>query len=269
MRGERMEPKHIVWNEEKSNRLYDYYATQNPAKETEYFGYQVGKAIVNFSKYFVADIKECKCLDYGCGSGHIIGHFLKEKIHICGIDMSERSVDVVEQKYKGNKFFMGARVYDGKRLPFKDDTFDLIICTEVIEHILPKHMDLFLLELKRVLKQETGRLILTTPNDENFKRNEVYCPECNTIFHKHGHCNKFTGETLSKLMETHGFQTIMCQGTDFWQLVDLSLRKAWRILRKKYKQLCNYKKKGTLRDIFFIENMNLKSRPNLFWVGTK
>ena len=26
-------------------------------------------------------------------------------------------------------------------------------------------------------------------HDEDFSKNEVCCPECNTIFHKHGHCN--------------------------------------------------------------------------------
>lgn len=88
-------------------------------------------------------------------------------------------------------------------------------------------------------------MILTTPNDEDFRKNAVYCPECNTIFHKHGHCNKFTVRDISELMKNHGYKTIMCNATDFWKFqnndkinfMDLSLRKIYRILKKGLK-LC-------------------------------
>lgn len=38
----------------------------------------------------------------------------------------------------------------GQELPFKDDTFDLLLCCECIEHLLPEDNDKFMLELKRV-----------------------------------------------------------------------------------------------------------------------
>lgn len=53
-------------------------------------------------------------------------------------------------------------------LPFKDDSFDIILCTQVLEHI---NMPLeFLKELFRVLKPE-GRLHLTAP--QGFKEHQV------------------------------------------------------------------------------------------------
>lgn len=269
-----MEQKYIVWDEEKSNRLYDFVAKSH-VKESMYFGYQVGKGIVNFCKFFVPNIKQCKCLDYGCGLGHIIGYFLEEDINIFGVDMSEESVDAVNKKYFGRRNWGGAKVFDGNRLPYEDNMFDLITCTEVIEHILPKHMELFLSELKRILKPG-GRLLLTTPNNEDFSVNSICCPECNTIFHKHGHCNKFAATDLKELMENHAYRTIMCNATDFWKfqnngkikLIDLSIRKGYRIIIRKAKNFFD-RKRGTVDSIFFRENMRLNNCPNLFWIGTK
>ena len=48
-------------------------------------------------------------------------------------------------------------------LPFKDESFDLICCCDVIEHILPWHVPLLLAEIQRCLKPE-GIFILSTPN---------------------------------------------------------------------------------------------------------
>lgn len=45
--------------------------------------------------------------------------------------------------------------------PFQDGYFDLIIASDVIEHV--KETDLFLSELKRIMKPD-GQLFLTTPN---------------------------------------------------------------------------------------------------------
>ncbi|MBL0340959.1 MAG: class I SAM-dependent methyltransferase [Bacteroidetes bacterium] len=51
-------------------------------------------------------------------------------------------------------------IYDGINIPFPDNEFDIIFCTEVMEHVPnPEH---FLSEINRVL-QSGGVLIMTTP----------------------------------------------------------------------------------------------------------
>lgn len=52
-------------------------------------------------------------------------------------------------------------VADGKRLPFNSRTFDIVICSEVIEHVNAK--ETLVSEISRVLKYK-GWLILSTPN---------------------------------------------------------------------------------------------------------
>lgn len=50
--------------------------------------------------------------------------------------------------------------YDGKRLPFHDNIFDSIICSEVFEHLFK--IEEILLELNRVLKKK-GTFLITCP----------------------------------------------------------------------------------------------------------
>lgn len=50
--------------------------------------------------------------------------------------------------------------YDGEKLPVDDDSFDHVLCTEVLEHVSDPAV--FLTELKRVLRRG-GTLILTVP----------------------------------------------------------------------------------------------------------
>jgi SAM-dependent methyltransferase len=49
-----------------------------------------------------------------------------------------------------------------ERLPFADQSFDLVICAEVLEHLLHAPAQMFY-EINRVLKPQ-GLLVLTTPN---------------------------------------------------------------------------------------------------------
>jgi SAM-dependent methyltransferase len=50
--------------------------------------------------------------------------------------------------------------YDGRILPFSDDTFDFIFSTEVFEHIF--NLDEILKELARILKPD-GKILVTSP----------------------------------------------------------------------------------------------------------
>lgn len=208
-----MKEKRIIWDAEKSNRLYDYKA-RNPGRVEGYFGFQVGEAIVRFCEYFVVDLSSCNVLDYGCGMGHIIGCFLAKGVNVTGVDMSPKEVEYVNKHFGDNENFHGAKKYDGGKLPFGDNSFDLITCTECIEHVLDLHMDNMLFELKRILKPN-GIILLTTPNEERISESEVYCPECNTVFHRHGHVRTFSISSLKAIMEEHGYKTIACDSTDF------------------------------------------------------
>lgn len=105
--------------------------------------------------------KNClKILDAGCGEGHLI-----EKMHsnnntnkYYGIDIT----DIALKKAKERCTFADIRKMDITKIDFEDEFFDVVICTETLEHIF--EFETALKELKLILKKD-GFLILTFPNE--------------------------------------------------------------------------------------------------------
>ena len=272
-----MEQKLIEWDVEKVNRLWDYKGAQS-TEEENYFGYQVGGAVVHFCEYIAPKkLKQCKVLDYGCGKGHLIECFLKEGIQIYGVDMSEEEVRIVNKKNRKNPKFKGVKLFDGKKLPFSDNMFDLITCTECIEHVLDIHMETLLLELYRVLKKG-GVILITTPNEENMEKSQICCPNCNTVYHPQGHVRSFSTSTLKNLMEKYRYKTILCGGTDFShiqrmitkpQLLDMTIRQIIKRAERAIDGFVHVKGRGTMRDVYFQRYMHLNRTPHLVYIGKK
>lgn len=98
----------------------------------------------------VGDGRGRRALDVGCRCG-----YWSEKLKARGYDVV--SIDL-EPHYAG-----ALQVDADKALPFGDEEFDLIWCTEVIEHL--KDPAFTVAECKRVLRPE-GQFVLTTPNND-------------------------------------------------------------------------------------------------------
>ncbi len=99
------------------------------------------------------------CLDLGCGEGYgtkILSLWMKK---IIGVDIGEQVIDKACRKYLSKT--CAFRKYDGKTLPFPDNTFDAVVSFQVIEHV--KDDSNFIAEAHRVLKKG-GLFILATPN---------------------------------------------------------------------------------------------------------
>jgi len=99
-----------------------------------------------------------RVLDAGCGTGrHITEAFRRKGVDVVGIDMKLSDLTkakdtlgamMVAGESGGGEVLMS--VSDITKLPFADDTFDIVICSEVMEHI-PGH-ELAAGELIRILK---------------------------------------------------------------------------------------------------------------------
>jgi ubiquinone/menaquinone biosynthesis C-methylase UbiE len=94
-------------------------------------------------------------LDVGCGSSRIIGSG-----KLVGLDIVLAKLRYA-RRY-GNPLVHGS-IFS---LPFKDEAFDCVICSEVVEHV-PADEQVFS-ELVRVL-QPGGRLILGTPDYDRWR----------------------------------------------------------------------------------------------------
>ena len=126
--------------------------------------------------------KNIKIVDLGCGNGQIIKKL--RKIGFKNIDYYD-----IEDRFDGKVKIMDFN----KKLKFKDNSFNLVISTEVIEHLENKY--LFFREVKRVLKPE-GTFIFSTPNCLNIFNKILYMfrnrfIDFNKKSFKEGHINPF------------------------------------------------------------------------------
>lgn len=138
-----------------------------------YFGNLIAPYIVRrFSQYIATPL-----LDAGAGDGS----FLKELRKSASINIKQlHGIDLVPNDDLG--------IIEGSTasLPYSNEEFKTIICSEVLEHLDTSTLIISLLEFTRVLRAD-GYLICTFPFDENLKKQTYTCPNCETSFHRFGH----------------------------------------------------------------------------------
>ena len=135
-----------------------------------------------------------KTLDVGCGNSPFI-HLLKNGSDYTGLDYENAS------QFNYNR--TDVVYYDGKTFPFTNNSFDNVICTEVIEHIA-EPVD-FIHEIHRVLAPN-GKAIFTVPWSAryHFIPNDYY---------------RFTPVTLEKLFSVFPKVKITSRGTDLTTII--------------------------------------------------
>ncbi|HEX8931614.1 MAG TPA: class I SAM-dependent methyltransferase [Patescibacteria group bacterium] len=105
--------------------------------------------------------KTARVLDFGCGIGFNIPFIANTFPEVVGIDIDKPSVEIALKQLK--KLHCNKQIlhYNGKKLPFKKNDFDIIIANDVWEHTIDPH--LMMKEIYRVLKPD-GILLINTPN---------------------------------------------------------------------------------------------------------
>lgn len=96
----------------------------------------------------VLEDKPAKLLDAGCGSGYLLNYLEKKlpKLELYGIDLSPEGIEIAKKRSKAN-----LTAGDLKSLPYENETFDYLVSTEVLEHIVD--IEKVLAEYARVIKK--------------------------------------------------------------------------------------------------------------------
>ena len=134
-------------------------------------------------------------LDVGCGDGAFVNN-LPEYYRVMAVDRCRTAMQYVAKP----KFYASIEY-----LPFKNNSFDLVVCAEVIEHLPYDVYKKGLTELQRVARKY---IIISVPNSENILAGFVKCPICNCQFNANRHIRSFTKNQLSELFESFKVSTI-------------------------------------------------------------
>jgi len=167
-----------------------------------------------------------KVLDVGCGTGrHSCAVSRFEGVLVVGVDINHDGLMEAHRKLELEKEFntFKARwcefiVSDICSLPFEDMSFDLVICSEVLEHVANASRALG--ELARVLKP-CGDLAISVPR--SFP--ERICWKLSSTYHSEsgGHLRIYTKNDLKAAVEKKGlthWATHFAHGlhTPYWWL---------------------------------------------------
>lgn len=92
-----------------------------------------------------------KILDVGCGTGAaVVYHRVIGEKEAYGIDFAEPAQKVWKQ-CNADKW---CQIADAKNIPYKDNTFDIVTCTDMLEHVPEEDTDRVLSEILRVTKKD-------------------------------------------------------------------------------------------------------------------
>jgi ubiquinone/menaquinone biosynthesis C-methylase UbiE len=138
-------------------------------------------------------------LDAGCGDGRVSAS-LATRYDVVGIDVSSNAIGRQERRRR----VVGSLA----ALPFPDRSFDLVMSSEVIEHIPGDVLGQVLGELRRVSREY---VLVTVPYLETLEDVSVRC-RCGFVFHKWGHLRRFDEEKLASLYPDLTARTIAYLG---------------------------------------------------------
>lgn len=225
-------------------RIWDYF--QNDGIEA--FSRNTGRM-----EYLVRHLKPGdKALNIGVGNGALERMAVRKGVDIWSLDPNDRAIERLRKDLRlGEK----AQIGFCQAMPFPDEYFDVVVMSEVLEHLDEEVFEATLAEVKRVLRPG-GRFIGTVPAREKLEDAVVVCPHCGAQFHRWGHVRSFSVATLTAALGRCFAVDSACE-TFFieWESVGW-----WRKLQGLIKKFLSWRGIGTYgvcRNIYFIAHKPL------------
>ena len=149
-------------------------------------------------------------LDLGCGEGrHVIGFYVESDVHAIGVDLGFNDLKTAATKFEPfadpqnprKQFHLACT--NALKLPFADNSFDKVVCSEVLEHI-PDYAGA-IREISRILKPG-GVAAISVPRYVP----EWICWALSDEYHSNegGHLRIFQAHALRREIEGNGLRFI-------------------------------------------------------------
>ena len=150
-------------------------------------------------------VKSADVLDIGCntGRGGAVLKQLQPNLHLIGVDCIKERLACLD-----------AHVYSkvicsfSSELPLDNNSFDVVVAGEFIEHVPPNEVDDTLAEFFRVLRLK-GRLLLTTPNPGYLKNKLRHL----SVLLEDSHVTQHFPDCLRFRLRTVGFSNVRTYGS--------------------------------------------------------
>lgn len=140
----------------------DKYATKNPLKRRMVRAFNA--KLLETAAVLIAELDkpEIKILDAGCGEGFIARmlHARFAQARITGLEYNEAALEVARCEEMPSICYVQG---DITKAPFEDGAFDLVVCTEVLEHLREPRC-----AVRELLRVSSGYVLLSVPDEPWF-----------------------------------------------------------------------------------------------------
>ena len=184
----------------------DYYDKYWATGQTRYSGDNQGYA-PNFRNWMRAQLRniadDAAILEVGCGDGSFTRNLAEHSSRVTAVDISASQIARNARAHPEIKFLQ----HDiSEPFPFENQVFDVIWCSEVLEHLFEPAFALR--EMHRLLKPN-GRLLVTVPYHGRFKNLLIALFSWDDHFVPSSpHIRFYTNNSLSKIVSAAGFHSI-------------------------------------------------------------
>jgi SAM-dependent methyltransferase len=119
-----------------------------PGLTVDYFTRVKANYLIELTGKALGAVSRLSVLDVGCGVGNYHGLIKSSFARLSGCDISPESIERARTVHPDVPYSS----YDGSRLPYRDDTFDMAFCICVMHHVPPRMWDHFVSEMRRVVR---------------------------------------------------------------------------------------------------------------------
>lgn len=206
----------LDWTPELVKAFWQHYAQD---RQEDYFTNLFGDRIVEVTRsYYSADALIC---DYGCGAGFLLEHILKSH-RAAGYDFTPQNIEATRARIGHMPNLIDVCLVGD--VSQTESQFDVLYVVETVEHILPADLGTFFFTINKLLKPG-GRIIVTTPFNEDLQASTVFCPCCKHTFHRWQHIRSFDKSSIVSFMSQGGYEASKVF------IVDFSCKTLWRKLK--------------------------------------
>jgi ubiquinone/menaquinone biosynthesis C-methylase UbiE len=166
--------------------------------KTEFFTRVKAEYILDVTAKMPGGVKSLEVLDIGCGVGNYHPLLASKFRSLSGVDVSSACIDTARMRNPSVLY----KTYDGERLPYEDNAFDVAFTVCVMHHVPPKNWLNFTREMRRVVKPGGLALVFEhNPRNPLTMRAVNNCPfDADAIL--------IQNETVEKLFADAGFSEI-------------------------------------------------------------